>query len=100
MKDGKYPKYMRFVDSMIAKSIEAAAKRTYLALTDEMQKVAEKAGMGKEFEDAEATGYNLRPMLDGKTPDDSRLSAPKEGWDWVSGIHEWQAKTLAEKKNA
>lgn len=26
MKDGKYPKYLRFVDRMIAKSIEAAAK--------------------------------------------------------------------------
>lgn len=42
----------------------------------------------------------VEALRDGKTPDDKRLTAPKEGWDWVSGIHGWQANTLAEKKKA
>jgi glyoxylase-like metal-dependent hydrolase (beta-lactamase superfamily II) len=40
----------------------------------------------------------VEALRDGKTPDDPRLTAPKEGWDWVAGIHGWQAKTLAKKK--
>jgi len=27
-----------------------------------------------------------------------RISSPKAGWDWVAGVHEWQAKQLAGKK--
>lgn len=42
----------------------------------------------------------VEALRDGKNPDDPRLTSPKEGWDWVSGIHGWQAKTLAEKKKA
>jgi glyoxylase-like metal-dependent hydrolase (beta-lactamase superfamily II) len=42
----------------------------------------------------------VEALRDGKTPDDPRLTAPKEGWDWVAGIHDWQAKTLADKKKA
>jgi glyoxylase-like metal-dependent hydrolase (beta-lactamase superfamily II) len=28
---------------------------------------------------------------------DPRVTAPKQGWEWVTGIHEWQARTIAKK---
>ncbi|MEO6109569.1 MAG: MBL fold metallo-hydrolase [Candidatus Saccharimonadales bacterium] len=40
----------------------------------------------------------VEALRDGVTPDDSRInSSAKEGWEWVAGIHEWQAKQIAEK---
>lgn len=39
----------------------------------------------------------VEALRDGRDCDDARIRSPKEGWEWVAGIHEWQAKTLAEK---
>lgn len=39
----------------------------------------------------------VEALRGGSDPDDPRITSPKEGWDWVAGIHGWQAKTLAEK---
>lgn len=41
----------------------------------------------------------VQALRDGGVPDDPRISpAAKDGWDWVAGVHEWQAQTLAKRK--
>jgi glyoxylase-like metal-dependent hydrolase (beta-lactamase superfamily II) len=43
----------------------------------------------------------VQALQNGTTPDDPRIgSSAKEGWGWVTGVHEWQAQQIAEKKNA
>ncbi len=37
----------------------------------------------------------VEALRDGRTPDDPRITSPKEGWDWVAGVHEWQAKQIS-----
>lgn len=39
----------------------------------------------------------VEALQDGRDVDDERVKLPKEGWDWVAGIHEWQVQTLAKK---
>ncbi|MGW6129116.1 MBL fold metallo-hydrolase [Cellulomonas sp. NPDC055163] len=37
-------------------------------------------------------------LRDGREPDDPRIGpAAKDGWDWVVGIHEWQAEQLSRR---
>ena len=40
----------------------------------------------------------VQSLRDGDEINDARITSPKKGWDWVAGIHEWQLKTLADKK--
>jgi len=41
----------------------------------------------------------LHALRDGSTPDDPRIGATaKPGWEWVSDIHEGQARSLAERR--
>jgi glyoxylase-like metal-dependent hydrolase (beta-lactamase superfamily II) len=40
----------------------------------------------------------VEALSDGKDPDDPRVTAPKQGWEWVASIHDWQAKTIAQKQ--
>jgi len=42
----------------------------------------------------------VEALRDGSDPDDMRIKSPKEGWDWVVGIHTWQTQTLAKKENS
>lgn len=39
----------------------------------------------------------VKALRDGDEINDARITSPKEGWDWVAGIHGWQVKTLNEK---
>ena len=40
-------------------------------------------------------------LRDGRTPDDPRLSPTAAyGADWLPGVYEWQAITLAERHNS
>ena len=40
----------------------------------------------------------VQALRDGQDPDDPRIGpSAKEGWEWVAGIHDWQAQQFAEK---
>lgn len=39
----------------------------------------------------------LHALRDGRTPDDPRITSPAPGWEWVSDIHEGQARSLARR---
>ncbi|GAA4894747.1 glyoxylase-like metal-dependent hydrolase (beta-lactamase superfamily II) [Stackebrandtia albiflava] len=42
----------------------------------------------------------LHALRDGRTADDSRVTSPEAGWEWVADIHEGQARGLAERRRA
>ncbi len=52
--------------------------------------------VSKRLEQDRAYVKALRDKSDSK---DLRIISPKEGWDWVAGIHEWQVKTIGDKGN-
>lgn len=40
----------------------------------------------------------LDALLDGSDPDDPRLTSPEPGWEWVSAIHDGQARSVAARR--
>ncbi|MFD2791982.1 MBL fold metallo-hydrolase [Promicromonospora vindobonensis] len=39
----------------------------------------------------------LRALREGRAPDDPRIDSPEPGWEWVSDIHEGQARSVARR---
>ncbi len=39
----------------------------------------------------------VEALRDGNDVTDPRITSPKKGWEWVAGIHGWQAQTIAKK---
>jgi len=37
-------------------------------------------------------------LRDGTPTSDPRITSPKNGWEWVAGIHDWQAQTITQKQ--
>lgn len=37
----------------------------------------------------------VEALRDGNSTDDPRIVTPKQGWEWVAGIHDWQAKMIS-----
>ena len=54
----------------IPAGIQQASEKAYTELTNVMKRTAYIAGIKKQFEQAEETGYNLRQMTTGKTADE------------------------------
>lgn len=40
----------------------------------------------------------IEALRNSKDSDDPRITTPKQGWEWVASIHDWQAKTIAQKE--
>jgi glyoxylase-like metal-dependent hydrolase (beta-lactamase superfamily II) len=40
----------------------------------------------------------VEALRDGHEVTDPRITSPKEGWEWLAGIHGWQAQTIAKNR--
>jgi glyoxylase-like metal-dependent hydrolase (beta-lactamase superfamily II) len=40
----------------------------------------------------------VEALRDGNEATDPRVTSPKKGWEWVAGIHSWQAQTITQKQ--
>ncbi len=57
------PTATNFHGEPIPESVQEATKKVCMELTNELEKVAQRSGMLKEFQQAEETGYNLAYMV-------------------------------------
>lgn len=51
------------------------------------EQVRERIAMDRRYVEA---------LRDGNDAHDPRIVTPKQGWEWVAGIHDWQAKKISE----
>jgi len=66
----EFAKFISAYSEPLPESIVGVINEVYVAFTNDMNDVARRAGMAKEFEKAEATNYNWHQSLQGKTAEE------------------------------